>query len=242
MRPLEIRPLRRSTLYQEIVEQLQESILAGELAPGEKLPTERELAQRFGVSRTTVRQALAALEARGLIESHVGSGTYLARSERSFSIAVLAQLLDGARLRLAEALEVRAILEPAVARLAAERATDDDVAQMGEALAKMESGRDPLEHDSAFHAAIAEAARNRLMRTMLQAITSRLRESRQLSLAAPGGLERSLDDHRAILAAIARHDSSGAEAAMREHIRHVEELAAGRLESAERRSAGAGDA
>lgn len=231
---MEIRPLRRATLYQEIVEQLQELILEGELAPGERLPTERDLAERFGVSRTTVRQALAALEARGLIESHVGSGTYLAKSEKGFTIAVLAQLLDGARLRLAEALEVRAILEPAVARMAAQRAKAEDVGAIRQALEAMERAEDPLQSDLAFHAAIAQASRNRLMRTVLEALASRLRESRQLSLTAPGGLEQSLEDHRRILAAISARDAGAAETAMREHIAHVEALAAEKLKTAGR--------
>ncbi len=235
---MNFQPLRRSSLYLEIVEQIEDLIMGERLQPGERLPTERKLAEMFDVSRTTVRQALAALEAKGLIHSQIGSGTYTRERSTEFAVARLAHMLDRERLRLAEAFEARRILEPAVAQLAAERATDEDLEEIASELARMEAavGAEVTEHDSSFHLAIGRAAKNRIVRTVLDALTEATRASRGWALSDPADRKASLADHHRIYEAIASRNGNAAASAMAQHINNVSQLAANRMD---KRSAGA---
>lgn len=227
---MEFKPLRRASLYLAIAEQLESYIMSEKLQPGERLPTERDLAQMFGVSRTTVRQALAALEAKGLIESHIGSGTFARRHSAEFAVARLAHMLDRARVRLTEALEARTLLEPQVTRLAAKRAQPADLEEIRVHLQAMEQAHDDsaawLKHDAAFHRAIAHAARNPIVLTILEVLQSSVQETRGLSLSNPQGLATHNADHRRIFNALQAGDQAGAAAAMSDHLRHVRDLAA----------------
>lgn len=239
---MEFKPLRRASLYLAIAEQLESYIMSEKLQPGQRLPTERDLAEMFGVSRTTVRQALAALEAKGLIESHIGSGTFARRHSAEFAVARLAHMLDRARVRLTEALEARTLLEPQVAGLAAKRAQPADLADIASHLEQMERAKDDpgawLEHDAAFHRAIAQAARNPIVLSILEVLQSSIQETRGLSLSNPNGLATHTDDHRRIFTALQTGDQAGAAAAMADHLRHVRDLAASVLEQHAGRDAG----
>ncbi|MBE3595778.1 MAG: FadR family transcriptional regulator [Hydrogenibacillus sp.] len=235
---MELKPLRRTSLYLAIVEQLESYIMSEQLQPGDRLPPERDLAETLGVSRTTVRQALAVLEAKGLIESHIGSGTYARRRSPEFAVARLAHLLDHARVRLTEALEVRSLLEPEVARLAAERGSDDEIRQLTELAEQMSAKQGDLDswlaQDSAFHQAVARAAKNRIVLTILEVIHNAIGETRRLSLSAPEGVSISTADHLAIAQAIAARDGKAAQAAMAAHMENVRRLAAAQLEKTAR--------
>lgn len=228
---MNFKPLRRSSLYHEIVGQIEDMIMSEQLQPGERLPTERSLAEMFDVSRTTVRQALAALEAKGLIQSHIGSGTYARPRSTEFAVARLAHILDSDRVRLTEALEIRSLLEPAVARLAAQRATVTDISAIEFHLVAMEEAAEDeaTACDSAFHLAIGQAAQNHIIRTVLDAVNESTRASRSLSLSAPAGWKTSIEDHRAIHAAIAARNGDQAEHAMRTHIQNIRLLATSQL-------------
>lgn len=242
-------PVRRAHVYQQIVRQIEEMILRRELAPGDRLPTERELAKSFGVSRTTLRQALAALQAKGLIESHIGSGTYARTESKEFAVARFAYLLEEQHLPLAEALEVRTLLEPQVARLAAERATPALLQDIEVALLQLETaiketvdrnhkpassgllhGADRvIEADSAFHHAVCKAANNQILINILEAIREALRESRRLSLQTISGWQVSLVDHRRIYEAIRDQDPATAAAAMFDHVKNVRDMVVANL-------------
>src|SRR5712672_3826068 len=134
-----------SRLYEQIVEQIEDSILKGALKPGDQLPAERELAQRFGVSRTAVREAVKALREKGLVEAYSGRGTFITDGtsqavRQSLDLMVKIGQPEGST-HLAE---VRAILEPEIAALAAMRVQDSDLATMREAVAVMDrAGQDP---------------------------------------------------------------------------------------------------
>src|ERR1700757_40591 len=157
--------VRTSRLYEQIVQQIEASVLNGTLKPGDQLPAERELAQRLGVSRTAVREAVKALREKGLVEAYSGRGTFVTdgppRAPRqSFDLMVKLGQSEGSP-HLAE---LRLILEPGIAAMAAVRAEEDDLTTMREAVAVMDRAqRDPeayIEADLDFHLALAEAVAN----------------------------------------------------------------------------------
>src|ERR1700752_4313662 len=137
--------VRTSRLYEQIVQQIEESIVKGDLKPGDQLPAERELAQRFGVSRTAVREAVKALREKGVVEAYSGRGTFITDGptqavRQSLDLMVKIGQPEGST-HLAE---VRAILEPEIAALAAVRAQESDLAVLREAVAVMDrSQKDP---------------------------------------------------------------------------------------------------
>ena len=167
--------VRTSRLYEQIVQQIEESIVKGDLKPGDQLPAERELAQRFGVSRTAVREAVKALREKGLVEAYSGRGTFITDGT-SAGRAPIPRSDDQDRPagRLTHLAEVRAILEPEIAALAATRIQEPELATMREAVAVMDrAGEDPdayIEADLDFHLALAEGAANPLILSLLDSI------------------------------------------------------------------------
>lgn len=219
--------VQTSRLYEQIVQQIEESVRKGVLKEGDQLPAERELAHQFGVSRTAVREAIKALREKGLVEAYPGRGTFITNNETSHSIR---QTLDrvikvGQPEGTATLTEVREILEPEIAALAATRADEEDLTAMREAVAVMEeTRRDPeafIEADLDFHLALAEAAANPLILSLIDSIVGLLREQRLRIFFVDGGPERGQYHHKRILEAIEHRDSEGARAAMRAHLRQV---------------------
>ena len=218
--------VRTSRLYEQIVQQIEESIVKGALKPGDQLPPERELAQRFGVSRTAVREAVKALREKGLVEAFSGRGTFITDGtthavRQSLDLMVKIGQPEGSN-HLAE---VRAILEPEIAALAATRIQESELATMREAVAVMDrSGQDPdayIEADLDFHLALAEAADNPLILSLLDSIVGLLREQRLRIFNVPGGPARGQVYHKRILEAVERRDADSARDAMRQHLEQV---------------------
>ena len=222
------RAVRTSRLYEQIVQQIEESILKGALKPGDQLPAERELAQRFGVSRTAVREAVKALREKGLVEAYSGRGTFITDGTSQ----VIRQSLDlmvkiGQPEGSTQLAEVRAILEPDIAALAATRADEQNIAAMREAFAVMDRARqDPvafIEADLDFHLALAEAAANPLILSLIDSIVGLLREQRMKIFYVEGGPERGQYHHKRILDAVEQHDAEKARTAMRAHLQQIRE-------------------
>ena len=220
--------VRTSRLYEQIVQQIEESIVKGELKPGDQLPAERDLAQRFGVSRTAVREAVKALREKGLVEAYSGRGTFVTDGttqavRQSLDLMVKIGQQDGSN-HLAE---VRAILEPEIAALAALRIQEAEVATMREAVAVMDKAfQDPdayIEADLDFHLALAEGAGNPLILSLLDSIVGLLREQRLKIFKVPGGPERGQVHHKKILEAVDKRDAEKARDAMRSHLGQVRE-------------------
>ena len=218
--------VRTSRLYEQIVQQIEESIVKGDLKAGDQLPAERDLAQRFGVSRTAVREAVKALREKGLVEAYSGRGTFITDGtthavRQSLDLMVKIGQPEGST-HLAE---VRAILEPEIAALAAARIQEPELATMREAVAAMDrAGQDPetyIEADLDFHLALAEGAANPLILSLLDSIVGLLREQRLRIFRVPGGPERGQIHHKRILEAIERHDAEKARDAMRSHLSQV---------------------
>jgi len=219
--------VKKVRVFEEIVQQLKDYIARGDLKPGDRLPSERDLAEQFNCSRVSVRQALTLLEAQGLLERKVGGGTYIV-SDSDFEVSQLVNLLKPEEEALDEPLEVRQILEPKIASLAARRATDEDIAAMEDWLRrqaqKVEAGELIVQEDSEFHYAIARATKNGIIVKLIEAIHDMLWETREKSIMASEGGRRSLEGHHPILEAIKNKDSEAAYEAMAKHLGEVEDL------------------
>jgi len=239
------RVVRTARLYEQIVQQIEESILKGTLKTGDQLPAERDLAQRFGVSRTAVREAVKALREKGLVEAYSGRGTFITDGtsqavRQSLDLMVKIGQPEGSQYLA----ELRAILEPEIAALAAARAQEADLGTMREAVAVMDrAGRDPdayIEADLDFHLSLAEAAANPLILSLIDSIVGLLREQRMKIFKVDGGPERGQFHHKRILEAMEQSDPEKVRDAMRAHLEQVREdsrvssskLSAGKVSSA----------
>src|SRR4029077_1353329 len=196
--------VRTSRLYEQIVQQIEESVLNGSLKPGDQLPAERELAQRLGVSRTAVREAVKALREKGLVEAYSGRGTFVTdgttqAARQSFDLMVKVGQQEGAP-HLAE---LRLILEPGIAALAAVRVREEDLTAMREAVAVMDRAQDDpeayIEADLDFHLALAETVANPLILSLIDSIVGLLREQRIKIFNVEGGPQRGQVHHKRIL-------------------------------------------
>ena len=218
--------VQTSRLYEQIVQQIEDSIMKGTLKPGDQLPAERELAEQFGVSRTAVREAVKALREKGLVEAFSGRGTFITDGTAQSIRQSLDRMIrigqpDGS-LQLAE---VRAILEPEIAALAAVRGDEADLKGLRDAYEEMDRNRtNPdgfIEADLDFHLALAEAAANPIILSLIDSIVGVLREQRVRIFNVEGGAERGQFHHKNILEAVERRDAAGAREAMRAHLEQV---------------------
>jgi GntR family transcriptional repressor for pyruvate dehydrogenase complex len=218
--------VRASRLYEQIVEQIEQSIREGKLKPGEQLLAERELAQQFGVSRTAVREAVKTLSEKGLVEAYSGRGTFVtANKPSSMRHSLDSFLKDGDLKNYGYLAELREILEPELTALAAARIEEQQLTMMREAVAAMDRNMGQpdayIEADLDFHLALAEAAGNPLVLSLLDSIVILLREQRLGIFTVDGGPERGQSHHRIILDAIERGDAARAREAMRDHLQQV---------------------
>src|SRR2546426_8394039 len=228
---IELGPIKSTRIYEEIVRQVKLLIAEGRLKSGDQLPPERDLAEKFVVSRTSVREALRALESLGFVEIRPGEGTFVREMSVDSLVGPLALVMTAQREAIGELFEARRVLEPAIAALAASRATPEEVQEMQRILddqaREIRAGRTGLAQDAAFHAAIGTAAHNRAISRIVHAIMDLLTQSREESLNTPGRPTRSHQDHQRIVQAIARRNGSAARQAMLDHLVAVEALVRG---------------
>ena len=221
-----VEPVRRYRLYQDIVAQIEALLDRGDLRPGDQLPTERTLAEQFQVSRASVREALRALELLGIVETHAGGGTFVRRAVAGDLARPLSALISRGH-PIADVIEVRGLIEPALAARAAERVMPEELVELREIVEaqerKVAAGESYVEEDTRFHEIIGRAARNELLVTMLTAVFDVLRASREEWLQTNARAHASLDAHRRILAALEAHDPAAAREASAGHIRAVGE-------------------
>jgi GntR family transcriptional repressor for pyruvate dehydrogenase complex len=220
--------VRTARLYEQIVVQVEESIHAGRLKPGEQLPGERELAQQFGVSRTAVREAVKTLCEKGLLEAYSGRGTFVTSGKSQAARNSLHWLVNSGEPQNARHVtELREILEPEFTALAAARIEEQQLEMMRDAIDVMDrSMQNPeayIEADLDFHLALAEAAGNPLILALLDSIVAVLREERLGVFAVPGGPTRGQIHHKLILKAIERGDPAKARKAMIAHMQQIHE-------------------
>jgi GntR family transcriptional repressor for pyruvate dehydrogenase complex len=218
---------REPRLSDRVATLLLARITSGELVAGQRLPPERVLGEQLGVSRTVVREAVRVLVAKGVIDARSRSGLRVATVEASAVAESMNLFLMGRELGGYEDIhDVRVVVEVHVAGLAAERATEIDVAHMGDVCESFNDRRDDIEAESqadvAFHRAVAEASHNPLYLIILDSIGDVLLDIRRATLGIPGRPEASLSAHRRILKHIAAHNVKGARDAMRAHLADAE--------------------
>jgi GntR family transcriptional repressor for pyruvate dehydrogenase complex len=225
---LELEAVRKERRYEQVAEQIQKLIAEGTLNPGDRLPPERELATRFGVARSSIRDAVRTLEVMGILEPRQGAGTVVRDLSADSLVVPLATVLVRKRELVEELIDVRRILEPALAARAAKNATVDEVMELEDILRrqreKMRRGQPTIEEDSEFHYAIGRAARNSVVLKVLDILMDLLRESRARSLQTQGRPERSYAGHQRVLRAIKRRDPDAAEKAVRKHLEEIESI------------------
>ena len=202
---------------------LEELIYKGKIGPDEKLPPERELAAKFGVSRATMREALNQLVLHGLIERHPGRGTVILKLRSSQHDAAL-KSLGGLGADVSDALDFRAAVEPAIAALAARRATAADLIRLQELVRFMEHEESPTAFallDRRFHDLIAHSCANPLIGELSQLVSEWMDATRRELLQTMGRRELCRRGHREIYRALVSRDSDGAFTAMTQHLGHV---------------------
>ena len=219
-------PVQSERLYEQIVQQIEHSIVTGELKIGDQLPSERELAEQFGVSRTAVREAIKALREKGLVEILVGRGTFIANGTSDLvrdSLNLLVKF-DSAKGFL-HLVEVREIMEPEIAALAATRITEEYLTAMQDAMDKMEASMSNIEEfveaDLDFHLAMAEATQNPIIPALLDPIIDLMREQRILITLVKGVAQHGQYNHKIIIEAIKRKNPAAAREAMRHHLEQI---------------------
>ena len=224
----ELEPIRRTKVYAEVASQIHRLIVAGRLKPGDRLPPERELAEMFGVSRTSVRDALRVLEMRGLVEPRHGEGTVVTQIPIDAIVSPLADALAASKDLTADLFDMRRMLEPPLARAAALRASDEDLRSLEAILERqadrIRAGEIAIAEDNAFHYRIATAAKNQVVLRVIDVVMDLLQDSRARSLQGPGRAEKSLDGHRRVLSAIRDRDPGAAAEAMLRHIEEIEQV------------------
>lgn len=216
-----IRSIPLASRPNQVVDQLADSISKGEFAEGELLPAERELAQRFGVSRNAVREAVTTLKARGLVEVRQGKGTSVSRRISEPVSQAVCDSLAGQDNAESKLLEVRRIVEVAAVRLASVRANTADLEAIGEVVRDFERHLANLDRcaelDVAFHRLIVKAAHNEILSLMLESLTGLLLTRRKLALRRSGA-DLALAHHHRILDALKKRDPDAAGAEMGMHL------------------------
>lgn len=211
-----------SPLADNVRRQIEAYVSENDIGAGERLPSERQLAEHFGVSRSSLRKALATLERQGIVTSVHGSGTYLTHVSRQNTTQLLADaLLEGNR-DLPEVVPIRSVLESLAARLAAIHRSAEDLEQLTKSAAAMErsvvAGKRGSAHSRSFHYTLWRASKNSLLLRELERLQGDFNRLRVEAIAQPQALEKSLEDHSRILAAVRAQDSQRAAEYMEDHI------------------------
>lgn len=219
--------IRKDKVYDQVSRRL-EQFIREELKPGDKLPSERELALSCKVSRSSIRDAIRRLELLGLVEPRQGAGTIVRDSSPDAMVNPLFSALMRKRQHIAELLDVRIMIEPAIAARAARHITPEQLDRMEGILRrqgeKVARGEPAIEEDSEFHYTITMAANNSVLLHVIDVLMDLLRESRERNMQVEGRLQKSFEGHQRIYTALSRGDATAAEAAMRRHLEAVSQL------------------
>ncbi len=216
--------LKKRKVFEDVAEQIRGMVDSGQLAPGDQLPPERELAETLGVSRTSLREAIRALEMIGEVETKVGvnGGTFIREISLDHAMSIVQSMFNRTNQMLTDIVEVRLILETKSAFYAAKRRTDDDLAEIYEAIAKMERDIDTgglgMKADHAYHLAVAKASENVFLSGLSQLLEDMIEQTRLSTLSEKGIPREALEDHKKITDAIANQNAALAEVLMRSHL------------------------
>ncbi|MBL1065259.1 FadR/GntR family transcriptional regulator [Streptomyces sp. 7-21] len=212
----------------DAIEAIKQMIVDGELRPGDRLPRESDLAERLGLSRNSLREAVRALSLIHVLDVRRGDGTYVTSLEPSLLMDAIGFVVDFHRdSTVLDFLEARRLLEPAVTELAATRMPSADIealAALLDSLGERPTVEELVENDLEFHRRIAAGSGNAVLASLVEGLSGRTQRARTWrGLTQQGAVERTLAEHRAILRALARRQSDVARAAAAVHIAGVEE-------------------
>lgn len=217
-----MKPIERTTLAASAFEQLISHVVNGDWKAGDRIPPERELCQQLGIARTSLREALKAMELVGMLDSRVGDGTFVCPRSEFLARPLLWAFTGTDETELKDVMEARVMLERDLAGLAAERGSEDEIAKIGDAVRAMKdsvaSGTLMIEADMRFHLAVAEAAHNGVLQNAVQLLRNLMRHWINLKLLIPNVPTRVLNQHVHIYEAIRARDADAARAAMRKHL------------------------
>ena len=244
-----VRPDGDGIVAEQVVDQIREMIRQGKLKPGDRLPAERELAKRLGISRASLRHGLRFLAAIGVLNSRHGSGTYIAPGPPVLKSESLQVLADLHRFSYDDMFEARKVLECALAELAATNAQDEHLTLMAEEVAEMYATLDDpqeyLVHDIRFHRAVAAASCNQILSALMNMVSTAMYENRLATVERATDLKESAELHRKIYRLIRARKPQEASAAMNEHLTRAQsaftseqKTAAGRKVASPRRKKG----
>jgi GntR family transcriptional repressor for pyruvate dehydrogenase complex len=223
-----LQAVAKTKLHEQIVEQVQLLIEKGRLKHGDQLPPERELASIFKVSRHTVREAIRILEQKKILKSRPGSGTYIILEDESSVVELLARAISREKNALSEIFQFRELLEPQIAGLAAQNATQKDIAVLEDILNRQKKELDnsivSKELDEKFHLALAKATGNSVLLQVSELFGHILLQSRHEHSQSPYRNKLSIQGHKKILAAIKAEDSKAANELMAGHLDAIREL------------------
>lgn len=216
-----LRQVDRRPLYEQVSDRLREFIDTSDMQPGDKLANVKELAAQLSVGRSSVREAIMSLRTQGIVDVRHGDGIYLLKRPEDVLLSLATELVE-THVDHPYIWETRQALETQCARVAAARATDDDLRALDDALLEMrreiDEGEPGLEGDRRFHLGIATASHNPLLIRMLAGLRESLDRTSETSLTRPGRPEKSLADHHSILDAIRNRDGAQAAERMLEHL------------------------
>ncbi|HXM59087.1 MAG TPA: FCD domain-containing protein [Candidatus Dormibacteraeota bacterium] len=240
----QLRPLRGERLFEQVANLLESEIGSGRLRPGHRLPTESDLARQLDVGRSAVREALKTLELKGLLEVRRGyrGGTFVRHPEPDAAPHEL-HTNPGLDADVFDVLTVRGLLEPAAARLAAERASEDARLALGQ-LVRMErasQGRPAvfIGHAATVHVRLAELSGNGLLQGMIDSLRPLIRRDLNSALQVPRGWQAVTGGHELLVGAVGRGETESAESAMRAHLATLTALLLARREVESGQQAGA---
>jgi len=219
-----VKSVRRESLKDQIVAQLTERIASGELKPGDRLASTRDLADQFEVGQATVREALSVLAAQRFIDVRHGSGSFVNHPEQWNALEPAVMLARDKIAALLELIEARELLEPLVAALAAERASPADISHMEQNAKLTGTAEENARTDIAFHLSVARASHNQVLLIMLHSVNELMHELRRESFAIGKHIIDQVNfGHCSILEKIQQGDPQGAQEAMQRHIDEARE-------------------
>ena len=221
------KPVKKTRIYEDIISRIRGMVDRGDLSAGDRLPSERELSAAFRVSRPSVREALKTLESHGYLEIRQGEGTFISNNPIEHFMEPLAAVILNQKEYQIQILEMRRLIEPQIASLAAERATKDEMSRLEMTLTlqkeKVRLGETGADLDKLFHYVIAEAAKNKLLLRIIDTATNLFSENRNRYLQFTERPQRSVRYHKEILSAIAVGDGVRAANAMNIHLDDIHE-------------------
>lgn len=218
---INVEPIRREPVATQIARRLVEVILSGQIEPGARMPSERQLAEALGVGRSAMREALKALSLIGLVEVRQGDGTYLRRADSALLPEVIEWGLLLGEPRTMDLVEARQEIEIILAGMAAQRRTEEQIEKLSVELERMKTATTPgefVDHDVAFHLTLSEAAGNSALRDIHSSIQALLRAWILRAIAGDSNMDLSYAEHVPIFDAVAKGDVDGARQAMQDHM------------------------